>query len=175
MDRESLDSMRYEVISYDPNWVELFESEKEKIKSVFSDEVIAIEHIGSTSIPGLASRPIIDIGVLIASHNDADKYIKPLTQLGYEYDQPASSPERLFFRKYGSQKYHLSIAYQDRGSFWKRQILFRNYLREHEDARREYQELKLKLIQEDTTGRHSYIQGRSEFIQRILELAESQS
>lgn len=173
MDQELLDNMRYEVIPYNTNWVELFEQEKEKIKSAFGDDAVDIEHIGSTSVPRLASRPIIDIAVLIDSYKEADDYIEPLAKFGYEYNQPASSPERHFFRKYEAIKYHLSIAYKDKGSFWKRQILFRDWLRDHEDARKEYQELKIKLIKEDATGRHSYIQGRNEFIQRILKLAEA--
>jgi len=172
MEQESLDNIRYEVIPYDPKWAELFKLEKEKIKSIFGNEAMAIEHIGSTAVSELAAKPVIDIAVLVASHKSVDKYIKPLSELGYKYDQPASSSERHFLRKYETVKYHLSIAYQNRGSFWRRQILFRNYLREHEDARNEYQDLKLKLIKEDATGRHSYIQGKNEFIQRILKLAE---
>ena len=165
---------KYKIIPYDPKWDTLFKIEKEKIKSVFGNDALAIEHIGSTAVPGLASKPIIDIAVLIASHESGDKYIKPLAELGYVYDKPASSPERHFFRKYDSVSYHLSIAYQYRGSFWKRQILFRDYLRAHEEARKEYQGLKLKLIKEDATGRHLYIHGKDEFIQKILKLAEIQ-
>lgn len=172
MNQESLDNIQHEVVAYNPEWIKLFDVEAQKIKIVFGDKVVAIEHIGSTAVPGLASKPIIDIAILIPSSNDADKYIKPLSKLGYEYDQPASSSERHFFRNYDSIKYHLSIAYQDKGSFWKRQILFRDYLRNHEDARKEYGALKLKLIKEDRTGRHSYIQGKDKFIQKILQLAD---
>lgn len=175
MDQRSLDDIKHEVIPYNPRWAELFETEKQKLRFVFNDNVVEIEHIGSTAIPNLASKPIIDIAVLFPSQKDADKYIEPLSSLGYEYDQPASSSERHFFRKYGSTKYHLSIAYRDKGTFWERQILFRDYLRAHEKEKKEYETLKLKLIQADPTGRHSYIQGKNEFVEKILKLARSEN
>lgn len=174
MDRASLDNIKYDVIPYDPRWAEIFESEKRKLQSVFAGGAIKIEHIGSTAIPGLASKPVIDVAVLIPTRKDADAYIEPLSRLGYEYDQPASSSERHFFRKYESTKYHLSIAYGDQGSYWERQILFRDYLRTHENEKKEYEAIKLRLIQTDSTGRHSYIQGKTEFVEKILKLARNE-
>jgi len=161
-------NQKYAVTSYENQWVDLFISEARLLAIIFGVEALAIEHIGSTAVPNLSSKPIIDVAVLIALREKADKYIEPLASIGYVYDQPASSPERHFFRKYGSIKYHLSIAYRDKGSYWERQILFRDYLRKHEKAKKEYESLKLKLINEDPTGRHGYIQGKNEFIQRIL-------
>jgi len=155
-------------------WKEKFQTEKDELRNIFSDAAISIEHIGSTSIDGLSSKPIIDIAVLIWKREDADNFIEPLNHLGYWYDKKNSSGERHFFRKGDPTEFHLSIAYANKGSFWKRQILFRDYLRNHLEVRDEYARLKEDLLKENPTGSDGYIDGKSEFIQRILILAEKE-
>jgi len=164
-------SIHENIVPYDKNWPILYKGEAENIKKVFGKDLVHISHIGSTSIPGLASKPIIDIAVLISSYEKADKYIELLSKLGYEYDKPKSSPERHFLRKYGDGNYHLSIAFQDRGSFWERQTKFRDYLIVHEDVRKEYELLKAQLLAEDPTGKGAYFKGKGEFVNKILSLA----
>ncbi len=163
-----------QLLPHQSSWKGKFQLEKNKIQKVFGDEVISIEHIGSTSINELLSKPIIDIAVLIEKREDADKFVDPLKRLGYWYDKENSSSERYFFRKGRPTELHLSIAYTDKGNFWERQILFRNYLRNHSDARDEYAILKKKLLKNDSTGNDNYIGGKSEFIQKILFLAKEE-
>ncbi len=122
------------LISYQPSWKDKFEAEKVKLQKIFGNN--AIEHIGSTSIPGLSSKPIIDIMVMIKDSTDADTFSDLLNQIDYEFD--SLSTERHFFKKGNPTEFHLSIAYMDKGSFWERQILFRDYLRSHPDSRDEY-------------------------------------
>lgn len=153
---------------YDPMWKNKFETEAITLKNIFGDEALAVEHIGSTSVDGLASKPIVDIAVLINSYLEADKFIEPLTKIGYWYDKENSSGERHLFRKGKPTEFHLSIAYADRGDFWERQLLFRDYLRTHPEALREYAQLKEDLIKNDPTGGDKYISGKTDFIQRIL-------
>jgi len=160
------------LMPYQPSWKGKFEAEKVKLQEIFNDKALAIEHIGSTSISGLASKPIIDIAVLIEKREDGDSFIESVEKLGYLYDKPSSSGERHLFRKGTPTEFHLSIAYKDKGSFWERQILFRNYLRSHPDFRDEYQKLKEKLLQDDPTGKNTYIDGKSEFVDKVLELAK---
>lgn len=166
-----MDISHEQVITYDPAWTDAYTAEAEKLKSVFNDSLLTIEHIGSTSVPELASKPIIDIAVVIEKHEDADSFIEPLKQLGYLYDQPASSNERHFFRKGDPTRYHLSVCYQSRGSFLKRQILFRDWLRSHPEDRDTYEKLKLQLIEQDPSGTNTYISGKSDLIQEILKKA----
>jgi GrpB-like predicted nucleotidyltransferase (UPF0157 family) len=94
--------------------------------------------------------------VLIDSHTNAVKFMPKLEKVGYPFD-PAShtdkSTERHLFRKGNPTQYHLSIAYADRGSFWKRQLAFRDYLRNHPEDRDRYAKLKLELIKKDPTGK----------------------
>lgn len=163
-------SESYEGLSpYTSEWKSRFESEKELLKHLFGDSAIEIEHIGSTSIEGLPSKPIVDMVVMIDDHADADRLTDPLSKMGYAFH--SKSTERHFYQKRGPVAYNLSIAYADRGGFLPRQILFRNYLRSHAEARDEYAELKKNLIAKYPTGIGEYSEGKTGFVQNILALA----
>ena len=110
---------------------------------------------------------------MIENHQDADTFTKPLAKIGYKFH--SLSTERHFYTKGDPIECHLSIAYKDRGGFWKRQILFRDYLRCHLDTRDEYAALKESLLKSDPTGYDGYIKGKSEFVQKILRLAEKEN
>jgi len=169
----SMDSSHKQILEFTSDWPEKFESEKIKLREVFTDPNIEIEHIGSTSVPGLASKDIVDIAVRINTKVDAEQYLERLSNLGYIYDEPASSGERHFFRKGNPTEFHLSIAYRDIGGFWNRQITFRDYLRNNSDYRDLYSDLKKNLLQLDPTGGSEYIGGKTEFIENVLKLAEN--
>lgn len=157
---------------YNPEWIQLYETEKKKLEECFDGEILGIEHIGSTSIPGLPAKPIIDIMILIDSHENVEKFILKLETLGYPFNQTSltdKSTERHLFRKGNPTQYHLSIAYADRGGFWKRQLAFRDYLREHPNERDRYAELKHTLIKQDPTGKKGYIEGKTDLINEILD------
>ena len=135
----------------------MFEREKQALITVFGEKALNIEHIGSTSVPGLSSKPIIDIAVLIDHVDDADMFVEKLEELGYVIDTRALSTERHFFRKYEDRNFHLSIAYRNQGGFWSRQILFRDYLRNHPELRDEYDDLKKKLLEKDPRNRQKFL------------------
>ncbi|MBT4498128.1 MAG: GrpB family protein [Gemmatimonadetes bacterium] len=157
----------WHISPYRADWQTKFRAEKERLEAVFGDAALEIEHIGSTAVEGLAAKPIIDIAVMVKSHKDADGFIEPLAQIGYDFDQ--LSTERHFYAKGDPIDYHLSIAYMDRGGFWDRQILFRDYLRANPDARDEYAALKKQLLQADPSGNRY---DKTEFVNRILRQAE---
>lgn len=163
-----------QLVSYQENWPRLFQEEKVQIQAVFTEYNIKdIQHIGSTSIPGIKSKPIIDISVLVAYTDNHIKYTQKLIELGYEYDEQASSSERYFYRKYNeSIGYHISIAFTNKGAFWKRQILFRDYLIKYPQYRDEYEKIKEQTITEDSTGRQLYVGAKTDFVLRILSKAE---
>ena len=162
---------------YQPSWETDFNIERDKLLAVFGHSALEIEHIGSTSVEGLASKPIIDIAVMIESHKDADDFTKPLAHIGYQLIPPIRSdtPERSFYTKGDPVNCHLFVAYTDVGRFYQRQILFRDYLRAHSDAREEYAKLKGTLLRrypyEGRDGKEAYNQEKTEFIYRILRLA----
>jgi len=160
--------------SYSQEWKFIYKQEAEKIKSIIGDFVIDIQHIGSTAIPNIMAKPIIDIAVMISSLDKAKDLIKLLADIGYKYDEPASSSERYFLRKGDPIQYHLSLTALN-VTFWHRQILFRNYLIDHPSIAKEYEKLKLKIIKKDPIGGKEYISEKSSFIQKVLELAEKDS
>ncbi len=123
----------------------------------------------------MPAKPIIDIAVLIKTSQDVKKFILPLQELGYTYYPKSSSTERHFFRKGDPVEFHLSLAYQDRGSFWQRQIAFRDYLRSHPEAVTEYVKLKQELLEKDPTGGTQYLAGKTHFVEKILEQAKQSS
>lgn len=149
------------LVPHAEEWKLLYESEAGPLKEIFGSYLLDIQHIGSTAVPDLLAKPIIDIAIQIASHLDADQFITPLQEMGYSYRPDLSSVERHFFQKGEPVQFHLSISYLDRGGYWARQIAFRDYLADHADARREYEQTKLNSID------------KSEFVQRILDLAGS--
>ena len=170
-----------QISQYQPVWQEKFSAEREKLEAVFGDVVLAIEHIGSTAVDGLSSKPIIDIAVMIANSEDADAFTENLAQLGYKFypsetwNIPPSASERHFYTRGDPIEYHLSIAYADRGGFWPRQILFRDHLRSHQDSRDEYATLKEELshnhLHKDPgqSKVNEYSGGKTDFVYRILE------
>jgi len=161
--------MNQKNIPYQAIWPQKFHAEKELLQKLFGDKALSIEHIGSTAIPGLSSKDIIDIAVMIDNHEDAGLFTEPLKQLGYTLH--SSSTERHFYIKGDPVKYHLSITYANRGGFWVRQILFRDYLRSHGDLKKEYGDLKKFLLKNDPTGVNSYFSGKDNFVNEILKLA----
>jgi GrpB-like predicted nucleotidyltransferase (UPF0157 family) len=161
------------IAPYYEQWPKIFQAEKELISSKFRGDILDIQHIGSTAIPHLSAKPIIDIAVLIPTLDDAEKYMDPLSEIGYQFFKDRSSVERLFFVKDEPPKYHLSLAQPEKFSYWKRQLLFRDYLIQHHDLALEYEALKKRLIEKYPDGRQEYCDGKNEFVQKILMLAEN--
>ncbi len=160
------------IVPYDDQWPKIFLAEKELISSNVREDIIDIQHIGSTAIPQISAKPIIDIAVLIPSLKNAEGYIEPLGKIGYRYFKDRSSVERIFFVKGEPPKYHLSLAQPEKFSYWKRQILFRDYLRQHHDLALEYEALKKQLMAKYLDGRQQYSDGKNEFVNKVLALAE---
>ncbi len=165
-------SVPVKIVDYDPNWPKIFEREKKLILSAVGHIVVKIEHIGSTAIPGLGAKPIVDILVAVNHLKDAGKCIEPLKLIGYEYKPrlEADIPERRFFGKgdpLREQHYHLHMV-ELTSDFWKRHLLFRNYLRTHPEAAREYHKLKQQLASEYGRNREGYTEAKTPFIESIV-------
>ncbi len=160
------------IADYDPNWPKLFEKEKKLILGAVGNIVVGIEHIGSTAVPNLRAKPIIDILVAVNHLSDANNCIEPLQMIGYEYHpgHEAQIPERRFFGKGGplkEQHYHLHMV-ELTSDFWKRHLLFRDYLRAHPEVAQEYQKLKKQLALEYGRNREGYTEAKAPFIESIV-------
>ena len=172
MEKFQADSSPERISPYNPERVTQYEEEADKLREIFGEDLLGIEHIGSTSVPGLPAKPIIDLMVLIDSYLKVDKFISKLEGFGYGFNANShtdKSTERHLFRKGNPTQYHLSVAYADRGGFWKRQLAFRDYLRDHPEERDRYAVLKKELIQKDPSGKDSYVEGKTDLVNEMLD------
>ncbi len=161
------------IIPYDREWPREFEREQSRLALVFGKRA-AIEHVGSTAVPGLAAKPIIDVMIGLRALPEAEGRISALEDLGYEY-VPAyevALPDRRYFRKpkMPPRTHHLHCVV--RGSaFWREHLLFRDYLRRHPEAAAAYASVKRELAERHGSNRKAYLAGKSPFIERVLALA----
>jgi len=158
------------LVPHDDNWSTLFEKEKKLLLNKFGDRILAIEHIGSTAIPGLPAKPILDINVAIEDLNDIGDFITGLQELGYEYIPERRYADRQFFPKGHPENrtHHLNLVEIGSETAWKNQLFFRDYLIEHEEERKQYAELKSVLVQEFADQREEYTERKGDFIAYIL-------
>lgn len=155
---------------YRQEWGTAFEIEKESLEKLLGDIAINIQHIGSTSVPGLAAKPVIDMLMAVKSLDDASDFRALLEKAGYEYRENGSDEEKLLFVK-GPEElrtHYLHITRLD-SPVWQNDIDFRDYLRSHPEAAAEYQKLKEMLASKYADRRENYTAGKSEFIRTILE------
>jgi GrpB-like predicted nucleotidyltransferase (UPF0157 family) len=165
-----------QIVDYDPGWPAMFEAEKKSVLQTAGAWLVDIQHVGSTSVPSLAAKPVIDMMAAVASLDEAQHIIQPLAALGYDYvpEYEVEMPERRYFRKgrrgRDGDKYHLHVVQMD-GAFWRRHLAFRDYLRAHPDTARQYAELKRRLAAEHGTDVDGDTDAKSEFILGIQEKA----
>lgn len=155
--------------AYDPGWPRRFEEERDAIAAALGDAVLDIEHVGSTSVPGLAAKPVIDMLIAVANLDDArEGVVAPLADLGYDYvpEYEAVMPNRLYFRKGDPTGYHIHMVVSG-GEFWDRHLRFRDYLRAHSEAVAEYAALKKRLAEEHGSDMDGYTDAKSDFIRGI--------
>ncbi len=136
------------LVDYDYQWPIEFEREKARILAAIGHKAIAVEHYGSTAVPGLEAKPIIDILIAVACLDDAKECIEPLLQLGYEY-RPINEvliPGTRYFRKdpSGANTHHIRMVEADSDK-WNDYLLFRDYLRDHPEEAERYSQLKREL------------------------------
>ena len=164
------------VVPYQSGWKDLYEREADLLYSTLGAKALRIEHIGSTAIPGMDAKPIIDIMVAVVSLTQATELIPVVEALGYEYRTRDTIPERLFFAKERTPEYrthHLNITQQE-SEFWVNQIAFRDYLRVHEQVAAEYGDLKKHLAKVYSHTHELDRDGKTEFVDRVLELAKEE-
>lgn len=160
---------------YDIEWQSVFDIEKALLMEKIGEHVLDIQHVGSTSIPGLEAKPIIDIAIGVASLEIGLNCIEPLSKIGYEYKNDAGIPGRHFFAKGDKEKrtHYLHIEVIN-GQLWNNHILFRDYLRKHNDYGEEYAKLKRILASRYENDRDAYTIGKDEFIRNVIHLAENE-
>jgi GrpB-like predicted nucleotidyltransferase (UPF0157 family) len=157
-------SDRVELREYDASWAQLFEEERLRIAPIFDGQAVGIEHMGSTAVPGLCAKPIVDVLVGLRELRLADEQIAAMEQLGYEYLGEYGLPGRLFFRK-EPRTHHVHLV-EHGGDHWERQLLFRDALRSDAEERRRYDEFKRRLAAEGHP-REIYTELKTPFIRDV--------
>jgi GrpB-like predicted nucleotidyltransferase (UPF0157 family) len=164
------------IVSYNPEWPFLFELEADHLRKRFATSLIArIEHFGSTAVPGLAAKPVVDILVEVRSLEETQKTIAPLLESeGYDYFWRTDiAPAYAWFIKRnsdGKRTHHIHMVEAD-SKLWER-LCFRDYLREFPDEAKRYEELKRSLSEKYPNDRVAYTTGKTEFVVWITEKAK---
>lgn len=164
-----------EIVEYNPDWANMFEQEAESIRTALGkDLTVEIQHIGSTAVPELAAKPVIDIMVGLRDLSDGENIIKPLEDLGYVYWAENPNPEKMFFVKgmppYGEKRTHHVHVVEIDSEFWQRR-LFRDYLRIYPQEAQRYEKLKRDLAARFRDDREAYTKGKGDFVREVMEKA----
>jgi GrpB-like predicted nucleotidyltransferase (UPF0157 family) len=165
--------MQTVVISdYDSKWPALFESLRERIAAALGQMVIAIEHVGSTSVPNMCAKPIIDLDVVVRPE-DVPAAIAAVESLGYRHEGDLGIEGRDAFRWTAEfPEHHLYVCPEGSPAF-RRHILFRDYLRTHPEAAQQYAELKRELATRYHDDRSKYQAAKAGFLDSLLQQAKA--
>jgi GrpB-like predicted nucleotidyltransferase (UPF0157 family) len=161
------DNETFDLADYDPNWPQAFEEECELVGEALGDDMVEIQHIGSTSIPGLRAKPIIDLLAAVESFASIEEYERRLGPLGYHHHSHPEEDERIFFWKGTPRTHHLHIVEY---ATWEHQrhIIFRDYLRRHPELAQWYEQIKRELWLAFKNNRPAYTKGKTAFIKTIM-------
>ena len=161
-----------EIVEYNPEWPGVFEREATVITKACRAWITEVHHVGSTSVPGLAAKPILDILPIADSTVECAEAVSGMTVLGYRYRGENGIPGRFYFDKVlgGRTVVHAHMfpaAHPD----VEKHLRFRDHLRTHPDAAREYEMLKRKLATKHRDDRRAYTEAKAEFTRGILAAA----
>ena len=159
---------KVELVRHDPEWAAMYRAEAARIHASCAGLVLAVEHIGSTSIPGIHAKPIIDLAIGVATLEDADKMEPGMRSLGYDYPRDVGIPDQYVFgRGHPVRKYiaHVQVHESDH---WNDYLIFRNRLRESPQLAKEYESLKLALAGEFKNDRATYGDRKAKFVAHVL-------
>lgn len=164
------------IVDYRPEWPRMFAEERDRIADVFGARTAAIEHFGSTAVPGLAAKPCVDIQVQVHDLERPEDYAPLVAKLDYLPFDSGENDVRIVFYRDEPGRYNLSIS---KAGSWAamRPLLFRDYLRTHPEALAEYAELKRRLVDESDPQLSyaeklpTYTRNKNAFIEHIVETA----
>lgn len=164
------------VVPYDDAWPSLYEEERARIERAIGPWVEGIEHVGSTAVPGLAAKPVIDIMVGVKSIEDSSNLVERLVGIGYEYvpEFERVLPFRRYFRKMreGRRTHQIHLVERSNTEWWDRHLLFRDYLRADPEIAGEYAHLKYELSDRFGEDRVAYTDAKTHFISEIVRRAQ---
>ena len=159
------------VVEYEPKWPKVFEELHDRVAVALGDLAVAIEHIGSTSVPGLAAKPIIDMDVVAPSTAHIPAVIEQLATLGYVHEGDCGIPGREAFTcPPNTPRHHLYVCARDSEEY-RRHLLFRDYLRAHPEEAQAYSALKRSSARRFQNDRSAYTKAKTAFVEERLRRA----
>lgn len=165
-----------ELSAYSPLWPAVFGVERERLAALFAGEAVRIEHIGSTAVPGLGAKPIIDVMLGVADLAAVESRIAVLEADGYRYVKAyeMAMPERRYFskREVGAGAFHLHAVVTG-GAFWLRHLAFRDALRADAALADRYWKMKQRMAARYPNDRAAYTEGKTDFIRGVLQAARA--
>jgi putative glutamine amidotransferase len=164
----------YAVVDPDPRWPDMFEAEERRISAALTGLQAQIQHVGSTSVPGLPAKPTIDIQLSLPSLEPRHAYVPALESLGYVHVGDPVEPDHEYFKWESDGDRRFQIHACPVGSEWERRhLLFRDWLRAHPEDRDAYADLKRRLAREHPRDLMAYVDEKTPFIRRIEAAAEA--
>ena len=167
MSHTGLPRDQVKLTAHQDSWARLFKDEAKRVIEAAGDPSLHIEHIGSTAIPGIYAKPIIDMAIPYSDKKTTTTYISPLERTGYRYKGEEGVTGRLFFVKGPEEKRVLYLHIVDKEEF-DRLITFRDRLRNDRRLAKEYSDLKLGLAEKFSADRKSYTKSKDKFITDVL-------
>ena len=167
MDSLGLESGAVRVVAYDENWPALFLAESERLAAACRSLPIRFEHVGSTGVPGLCAKPVLDILAGHPAEVSALDYVTDLERAGYVHRGDRGIAGHQFFRRGQPRAYHIHLV-EEGGELWRQYVTFRDHLRADPAAAHRYGELKEALAARFPHDRESYINGKSEFVREVV-------
>jgi len=164
------------LVDHNLNWYECFKEEKELLLRIVGEKIVDVRHIGSTSIPGVPAKPIIDILAAVKALTDVEEFTEDLQKFGYEDKGDAGVPGRRFFVKgeETNRTHHLNFC-ETNSEFWTSHLAFCDYLVRHPETAEEYSLLKRELADRFPMDRGAYTLGKEKFVRSVLEMAANES
>lgn len=158
--------------SYNKQWADRFRDEHQTLVREIGPFTAAIEHFGSTSVPGMTAKPIIDMLVGVENVLHSNEIIPRLTAMGYEDLGEAGIPGRIYLRKRGNVAYNVHIVLY-RGDIWSHNIMIRDYLRAHAVEAERYSEIKRRIVSQGTRTLLRYSDEKNTFVEQLLARAKA--
>ena len=161
------------IVRYDPDWPRVYKEESSLIRDAAGGIILSLEHVGSTSVPGLWAKPIIDMIAGVKDSESADRCRVILYDIGYDDASPGDQPDWFYClgKAPHSPGFHLHLV-KEGSPFQKRHIIFRDWLRTHPADAEAYKDLKIMLSENYRYDRVAYTASKTEYINGIVEKAE---
>lgn len=160
------------IVDYDPAWPEMAVAEMARIEAGLGDLAVRVDHVGSTAVPGMAAKPIVDLQLAVAEIRPTEPFARPLEGLGYLFAPDPDSPDLHFFGKPAERPrtFHLHVCVAG-SNHERRHLALRDHLRAHPDEALRYAEVKRELVARRPGDRLAYIEGKAGYVAALEQRA----